>query len=61
MIDRSGHDYRDYTEKDFPCRSAIVNVWDFSTLVKDTRNKGFKHILLTLYEQKCVIHTKDYS
>ena len=47
-------------KKVFPWRSAIVNVWDFSTLVKDTRNKGL-NTLLTFYEQKCVIHTKDYS
>ena len=52
MIERSGHDYKDYTEKGVPWPSAIVNVWDFSTLVKDIRNKGFKHILLTFFTGK---------
>ena len=39
-------------KKVFPWRSAIVNVGHFSTLVKDTRNKGFKHILLTMLRTK---------
>ena len=39
-------------KKVFPWPSAIVNVWDFSTLVKDIRNKGFKDILLTFFTGK---------
>ena len=48
MIDRSGHDYKDYTEKGVSLAVRYSKCMDFSTLVKDIRNKGFKHILLTL-------------